>query len=529
MSASQRHINEKTHTKPFFSNIYKVVLYFVCMLSATAYLSAADHEFGYEATLTGSFGKGDFAPSYLSANNNGILTQPNTTTLRLSAGGTVENIGNITLCFGVDVIGGYSSSTKYDLYDATTGELNPREAKNSNFHLQQLYAEMGYRGIFAAVGMQEHYSVLVNQDLSSGDLCYSGNTRPMPGLSVGFSDFQNIPLTKGWLQINGEIGYYKATDDKWKDNRYNYYNSFITKGYFLNYKYLHLRTNPDRAFSLTLGMQASCQIGGKIYYYDKGELTKVVENGLGLKEFWSAFIPTTGGTNAGDAAFVCGNHVGTWDILGRYRLSSGDDIMLYYQSPWEDGSGIGMLNGFDGLYGFEYRKDGEGIIDGAVIEYLDLTNQSGPIHWAPGDAPGTKNTDSATGADDYYNNYAYDGYQYYGLSIGTPFVRSAIYNTDGYMRITDNKIRAFHIALQGHLSSQFQYRMKFGYRKSWGTPMIPLTKTRQATSFMVEGIYDFPKIDGLRIKAQFGMDKGELVGDNTCGLISISYSGLFGF
>ena len=81
------------------------------------------------------------------------------------------------------------------------------------------------------------------------------------------------------------------------------------------------------------------------------------------------------------------------------------------------------MNGFDGLWGLEYRSDHSNkLITGAVIEYIDFTNQSGPIHWTPNDRPGTPITSHSSGADDYYNNYIYNGYQSRGLSIGSPFV-----------------------------------------------------------------------------------------------------------
>lgn len=514
-----------------FRKTVVVVAMAVTVAVTSSQMIASEHEFGYEASLSANAGSGDFAPSYMSANNNGVFTQPYTTTMRISVGGIVSNDHRFTFCFGADVIGGYASKTEYSLFDKTSSAFLPQEAKNAPLWLQQLYAEANYRSIFASVGMKEEYSVLLNQELSSGDLCFSGNTRPMPGVAFGFIDFQNIPLTKGWVQINGEFGYYKPFDDKWKENRFNYYNSFITTDYLYHYKYLHLRTNPDKPFSLTIGMQAACQIGGTATYYHNGEVTKVAKGKLGLKEIFQAFIPGAGGngSNVGDQAYYSGNHVGTWDVLGRYRLISGDELMLYYQSPWEDGSGIGKLNGFDGLYGLEYKKNGAGLIEGAVIEYLDLMNQSGPIHWAPDDHPNTPITAPATGSDDYYNNYAYDGYQYFGQALGSPFIRTALYNTDGYMRITDNRLRAFHIALKGHLCEKVRYRAKFGYRKSWGTPFVPLPETRSATSMMLEAKYNFERVDGLSICGQLGMDFGELVGKNIGGLISISYSGLFGF
>ena len=504
------------------------------LLAATlpwATARAADWDVGYEASLTASAGSGDFAPSYLMANNHGVLTQPATTTGRFLTSGITTNSHNFSFCFGVDVIGGYAKKTGYELYDAETATTTTRQAKNASLWIQQLYAEMAYRSIFASIGMKEEYSVIVNQELSSGDLCMSGNSRPMPGIMVGFVDFQDIPLTGGMLQINGEVGYYKTLDGSWMEDRYNYYNSFITTDYVLHYKYLHLRTAPHLPLSVTIGMQAACQIGGTASYYENGVLTETITTSLSLKDYFKAFIPSSGGSAEGDQVYYEGNHLGTWDLLVRYRLPSEDELMVYYQSLWEDGSSIGKQNGWDGLYGIEYSAAYEGPIEAVVVEYLDLTNQSGPIHWAPADYSGegsTTITNEATGADDYYNNYSYNGYQYYGMSMGSPFVRSAIYNTDGYLRITDNRIRAFHIALQGHLAWNFQYRAKFGYRKSWGTPFIPLTATRSATSFMLEGIYYVPSIDGLSVKCQFGADFGELVGKNVGGLVTVTYSGIFG-
>lgn len=490
---------------------------------------AVDYDIGYEASLTASTGSGDFAPSYLMANNHGVLTQPNSTTLRLMSSGELNLSDRFTLCFAVDVIGGYASETDYQIYDTETESMVLRSAPNAPVWIQQLYAELAYRSVFLSLGMKEEYSVLVNQDLSSGDLCFSGNARPMPGVLAGFVDFQDIPLTKGWIQVIGAVGYYASLDENWMKDRYNYYNYYIAYDYMMHYKYMHLRTNPDKKFCFTIGCQSSCMIGGINETYKLGALTQKTKTGIGLEEVFTAFIPGPGGETEGDKAFCEGNHLGTWDTMLRYRFNNDDELMIYYQSLWEDGSGIGKLNGFDGLYGIEYSGAYEGIIEGVVIEYLDLTNQSGAVHYDPEDHEnGDLISSDATGADDYYNNYAYCGYQYYGMALGSPFVRTAIYNTDGYMRITDNRIRAFHIGLQGHIGQNLSYRAKFGYRKSWGTPYIPLSQTRSATSTMLELSYDCPFAPGLSVKAQFGTDRGELVGDNTGGLVTISYNGLFG-
>ena len=67
--------------------------------------------------------------------------------------------------------------------------------------------------------MKERGSALLNDILTSGDVVESGNARPVPQLRAGFVDFQNVPLTDGWLQIQGELGYGKFADGGWMNRR----------------------------------------------------------------------------------------------------------------------------------------------------------------------------------------------------------------------------------------------------------------------------------------------------------------------
>ena len=502
----------------------------VCAVAGSLCASAAEHETAIRASLTTNVGNGDFAPSYAMSNVGGVVTQPNSMLARAQAEYSLTGVGRFSFYVGADVIGGGSSDTEYGLYDAERGELHYRGVNQARVWLQQLYGTVEFRSIFLTLGMRDRGSVLVNRELSSGDLCMSGNARPMPGVAAGFGDFRDIPLTSQWLQICGEIGYFKALDSKWMENHYNYRNYNITTGYVLHYKYLHLRTNPDKPFSLTVGMQSACQIGGTSRNFFNGVQLSEISTKVGLKQILKAFIPSSGGSGGpeGDQIYYEGNHLGTWDLMGRYRFGSGDELRLYYQSPWEDGSGIGKLNGFDGMYGVEYTSVRQGLVEGAVIEYIDLMNQSGPMHWAPADFPGTPILGQATGADDYYNNYFYNGYQYYGMSLGSPMIRTAIYNTDGYPRITDNRIRGFHAAVCGHLAADVRYMAKFGYRRSHGTPFVPLSEPRSTTSMLIEGSYDFGgKLSGLSVCGKVAGDFGSLLGNNFGVMVTVGYNGRF--
>ena len=362
---------------------------------------------------------------------------------------------------------------------------------------------------------------------------WSNNARPPVGLRAGFIDFQNIPFTKGWLQIQGEFGYFRQLDDKWLENHYNYYNHFISTDYWLHYKSLHLRTNPSQPVVFTIGAQAACQFGGTAKYYEDGQVTRTVKMDADAKAFFRTFIAGSGGNSSGDS-FVEGNHLGTWDIALRYSLSENRHLRAYTQWLWEDGSGIGKMNGFDGLWGIEFRQYGHYLVSGAAIEYIDFTNQSGPIHWTPNDHPDTPITSHSSGADDYYNNYIYNGYQSRGMSIGSPFVKSPLYNLDGYMRYRDNVLRGFHIGLKGYLASEWRYRLLGSYRKAWGTPIIPRVGSVDDFSIMAEVSFT-PW--GRRscfygpwtMTASVAMDHGKLYGNIWGGMLGITYRGAFNF
>ena len=499
----------------------KILTLFVAV--ATALCTMAQVSLEYEAGVTINAGDGNFAPYYIASGRGGTVTQQYSSLVNAAISHRMDTTCRLSWGVGVELWGGYASSTDYMQFNDGNGwsthKLHPARA-----WVQQAYVVGKYRSLFAVIGQKQQASRIVNPLLGSGDMVMSGNARPQPGIKAGFIDFQNIPLTNGWVQIAGEVGYYRMTDKNWLEDHYNRYNSFLTTGYWMNYKNIYFRTNPDKPLSVTVGMQAACQFGGKNERRENGVVTATVDQKADFEAFFKSLIPSSGGNNTGDKYYE-GNHLGTWDLAAEYRLPSGKTLRAYYQSPWEDGSGIGKLNGFDGVWGIEYKANHRGVVSGAVVEYIDLTNQSGPIHWAPGDFENTPLTDEATGADDYYNNYAFNGYQALGMSIGSPFVMSPLYNTDGYMRFTDNMIRGFHCGIMGDLSDCVSYRLLASYRKSWGTPQFPRVKPADDTSMMVEAQYAPKSIPGLGFKAQFAFDHGSLYGNNTGALLCVSYHG----
>lgn len=518
----------------------KIIKELLCLVAAlvggaiTMHATTDSVTFNYSAGVTLNTGGEQFAPYYIASNRGGTVTQQHSALINAAIKHEVDTTVRLSWGVGAEVWAGYTSSANYSRYDVASLQWYENSQHPSRAWVQQLYAMGKYRGVFLMLGQKYIDAGVVNRNLSSGDLIMSYNARPLPGVRAGFINFQNVPFTRGWLQVRGECGYYHDSGKKWLENHYNYYNQFITTNIWLNYKNFYLRTNPSKPLMLTVGAQAVCQFAGTTTYYKAGEVEDQVKMKADFKAFWRALIPGSGGETRGDKSFYQGNHLGSWDIALDYRLRNGDVIRAYYQSPWEDGSGLGMMNGFDGLWGIEYRRPGHGIVTGAVFEFLDLMNQSGPMHFSPGDfvddthPGGSDITYKATGSDDYYNNYCYNGYQNRGMAMGTPMTRSPLYNTDGYLRFTDNRMRGFHMAVMGELGQQFGYRAMLSWRKSYGTPFMPRLEPVTCTSMMLEGTYAPRWLNGLLFTVQVAHDHGKLYGGNNTGaLLSVSYSGNF--
>lgn len=504
------------------NNPFRAFFFIFALICVTE--AYGDYEIRFEGTTTVNAGGGDFAPYYIMSNSGGMLTQPVSVYESLKIDRPISKEKRFDYSFGLEGSAGWNKGTSYRQFHE--GEFNYIKRHQPYIVLNQLYGEVKYRSLFASFGMKEDDRSLYDSPLSVGDIVVSKNARPIPQLRIGFIDFQDIPLTKKWVQVSAELSYGKFTDSGWLKNHYNYYNSFITTGAWFHYKRLCLRTNPEKPFSFMVGMEHAAQFGGDYRVYTDGKLTYQKKQKVTFGDFVDAFMQRLGdkGAGDGDSQFIKGNHLGSWDLKASYRFRDGSLLTASAQMPWEDGSGIGKLNGWDGVWGLRYDFNRDGIVTSVMAEYIDFTNQSGPIHWAPTDHPGTAIPGEATGADDYYNNFMYNGWENYGMSIGTPFIPGTVYNRNGYLRVTDNRIRGFQIGLSGNGVKGLEYRLLVSHRTSWGTPMIPSASRRHDFSLLLEAKYSFERVPGLSLKGAFALDHGTLLGNNTGVLFALSYA-----
>ena len=311
------------------------------------------------------------------------------------------------------------------------------------------------------------------------------------------------------LAIKGEISYGWFTDSNWLEDHTNLAAGWYTKNIKYHHKEGFVRIGvPNGKWQLDFGMVLDTQFGGQL-------VTSSGETDLGnsLKDYFRIFIPGSAGEDkpANDANFYQGNFVGTEQIRGTYR---GKDfsISAYLDNYFEDFSAMGKQNGWDGLWGIELKFNRFRPINNVVLEYLQTTNQSGPLHGLhePEEGPVHK----TGGSDNYYNNGLYHGWAHWGMANGNPLLRAPIYNEDGTMSFKYNRVKALHMGWSGEISDEWNYMAKVTYNRTWGTHGVPTLDILENFSAYAAFQYTPAKLKTWTFHASLGLDMGDIYGDN---------------
>ena len=465
----------------------------------------------YDLTTEVAVGTGDYTAFQLVTNRHHVLgTRSNTAYLRGAVHVDHAFNRNWKLSGAVDAIAAVHADHKV--------------------YLQQCYVNLSWKSFFIEAGTREEPQVVRDDLLSSGSFVKGTNAKPIPQIHVGTKGFWTVPYTKDWLQINFDFGYGKFLDNQFHEDRfYQGNNTRYTKGAYYHQKHLYLRSNPDKRFFVTVGIEHAVQFGGTMYKYEKGELI-AKKKPANLKAFWRAILPTGDSQyfeNESMEDWVYGNHVGVMTYQIGWNINKHHQVQAYLDNPFEDGSGVRKGNGWDGLWGLQYtnKTPGRQYVRGAVFEYFQTTNQSGPIHWDRGDYPEpirNQITDKVTGVDEYYNHDFYDGYAYYGMTPGNALIPSPIYNKDGYLAYHDNRIKAWHLGIHGEITDRLSYLVKGSYREGWGTYLVPLAEKHHSFDAMLQGMYT---LGPWNFSAAYAFDKGNIYGDCSTFNFKISFHG----
>jgi hypothetical protein len=485
--------------KPLF------LLLFLCSIKSYAQFTKGI-QYTVEACNVAS--SGTYAPFWLSANKYGLSSiDKNYGWLRLALTREYQNDRNWEWSYGLDLASGYNMT--------------------SSFVIQQAYVRCKYQPFEVTLGSYEYPLEIKDATLSTGGMTHSTNARPIPQLRIAIPSYSRILRHNDWLFFRGHIAYGFYTDNNWQKDFVAPQSSY-TQNTLYHSKSLFVKVGNKKHFPIVFegGVEMVTQFGGEAFNVNgraddpTGDYSHIKMNS-GWKSFFRALFPS--GADATDGGYdnAEGNHMGSWHAAFTFHLPTWK-IHTYYEHFFEDHSM--MLTEYtwkDGLYGIEVTLPKNRWIDKILYEYVGTKDQSGPIyHDATTDLPY-----QISAMDNYYNHMIYTGLQHWGMGMGNPLLLSPIYNTTKEIYFRSNRIIAHHLGFSGHIIPDFYYRILCTYTKSWGGYGTPYINPKEGFSALFDASYTPSFWKGWKIKASFAIDRGDLMHNNTGGMISISKTG----
>lgn len=373
-----------------------------------------------------------------------------------------------------------------------------------NFIIQQAYADIYWKWLGLSIGSKERHFEQLDPRLSSGGLVWSGNARPIPQVRLGAFDYVQICRR---FALKAEVAFGWFTDGDYLSETAGSGVSYVT-GIKYHTKNFYMRIgDPTGHWLWEMGYRLETQFGGTQHLPDGSEVTI----GSGWRQYWEALIPQSASESQyeGEKIAFSGNTLGS-ELLKLTYQWKGKSVSAYMENYFDDFSGMGKLNGFDGLWGVAYRNTQKAPITGVVMEYYQSTNQSGPLHGVDYDPLCLK----TGGGDNYYNNFIYPGWTHWGHSIGTPLAASPMYNEDGTLDFHHNRVKALHLGIDGCITDEFDYRVLMTFSRSWGTVFRPSIDVMENFSLLAEVRYKPTKLQGWSFAASVGADISDIYGDN---------------
>jgi hypothetical protein len=446
----------------------------------------------YEISLNSLPHFGSNTPFWLTANQQGkYLPHGFNNTIEARIKGDINHDKKLSIGYGIEAIDRFNQSNQ--------------------IYLNQAYLEA--KILFGKISVGAQNTTYGNQDptLSSGGLLWSGNARPMPKIGIGTDGFVDFPFTHGYLEFSGymEHGWFENDRDGWMEEpRY-------VKNVLLHHKFYRLKAGGDLPVHIHWGLHHYALWAGN---------SPEVDDPLprDLDAFYRVFIPQSAdpssSTHEGEVINKYGNHLGG-RIIGLDAEMKDFYLNLYWQTIFEDGSGLNWHNSEDGLYGISLKmKDKSQVLSGVCFELLHTIEQSGPVHDPD---KGLK------GNDNYFNHYVYEsGWSYYGFTIGNPFITSPIFNETGY-KFQNNKVIVHHYGFEGNIYKDLNYKLHFTFHDNFGTNSAPYEPPKDFMSTMLTLNFPVNILNGLDISTRFAVDSGDMYGYNFGFMFSVTKRGSF--
>lgn len=355
-------------------------------------------------------------------------------------------------------------------------------------YFSQLYAHARLYIVDITAGIQPLYYGAGDAELSSGSLLFSTNAHPIPQIRIGIERWTAFPGLYGYLEIKGGVTH------GWLGDNYP-----IVRGTLLHHKYIGGRVGGTLPVNLSYEFHHAAQWGG--YSTVFGDL------GNDAQAYLKAFLVRSGGTMANDQINAQGNHIG-FQQLALDVKGEGWKITAYWQIIQEDGPirFIGTtMNNKDGLWGISATQTRWPFLQGVTYEFLNTTDQSGPMHDRDGCVYG--------GNDSYYQNYVYSqGWTYFGQMTGSPLLSP-----------DNSRVMAHRAGIRGDIYG-FRYRTIVNHAENYGNYTAPLHSRN--TGMLIEVKKTVPQAWGLEFGLTLAGDFGTQYGNAFGAMLSVRKQGL---
>lgn len=454
---------------------------YLSLLSAflLVHFARAQQKNEYQISLNGFAGSEKEIPFWMQSNQNG----------------TVRNLDHASIIGQWRYRQNQDSTSTWNLLAGAT-LLGFTESERNKIEINSAYLSLQYRGLLLTLGSRQTTVEYGGLSSSNGNIIWSGNARPVPGIWLETSHYLPVPFTRNKLQFTARFGNGILTDDRWVEDAQLHHKSLFFKW----------AINPTN--ELIFGAEDYAVWGG-------------TSRSLGpLPKDFNDFLRVVGGLSGdgnspeGDEINSLGNHVGAYRLEWRKKWEH-LNLNLYWSHPFEDRSGRELNNIEDGLWGIflDFKKP-ESFVHQVLFEFTYTKDQSGK--------------GQIDGFDDFFNNTIYrSGFTFFGRTLGSPFFTPAEKDENGITPgVQNNSFIAWHTGAKGKLAQNLYYKTLHSLSFNEGTKSIRFENSRTQYSGLLETTYrrtDWP----LEITAGMGVDSGSLFDDRVGVYLKIVKKGIF--
>jgi len=355
----------------------------------------------------------------------------------------------------------------------------------SKLKTQEYYIRLKYKPVLLRIGAIQDSLRFDGMSSTNGNILYSNNYRPMPGIEFATDGWYSVPFTRDYIKLN-----LLYSESLTQDIRY-------VEGTRVHRKYVYGLFGGKLPVNLYFGLNHSVQWGGVSRDTAIGD-----QNPKSIKDYILTIFPTSGtdSTNLNDYLNARGNHLGGYDFGFIYR-HKGYIFQLYHTTIAEDHSGLQLKNWRDGITGLYIGSEKSGLISSFLYEFYYTLHQGG-------DRIGEFNGKFYTGRDNYFNNTIYkSGWTHFFRTIGSPFFTVKPTLKEEYCQgIQNNRFVVHHFGISGKLNEKLTYKALFSASRNYGTYAAPykdILKNVYSDLFLEQ---TFKTLPGVCLHVEFSVD-----------------------